>query len=126
MTAVLILANPEIRAKACRWIMAAPDKARLRLDEPKRTLDQNAKFHAMLTELVEQKPVLNGVKLDADGWKLVLMQALGMEMRMLPTLDGNGWFPMGHKSSKLSVRQFSDLVELLYAYGAEQGIVFSV
>jgi len=126
MTATLILATPEIRAKACRWIMAAPDRSRLRLDEPKRSLDQNAKFHAMLTELTAQKPTLNGVKMDADSWKLVLLQALGTEMRMLPTLDGDGWFPMGHRSSRLSVRQFSDLVELLYAYGAKEGIVFSV
>lgn len=126
MTATLILSNAEVRAKAKRWIDAAPDKSRLRLDEPKRSLDQNAKFHAMLTELAEQKPALNGVKLDTDGWKLVLMQALGMEMRMLPTLDGDGWFPMGHKSSKLSVRQFADLIELLQAYGAKEGIVFSL
>lgn len=125
MTATLILANPEVRAKACRWIMAAPDKSRLRLDEPKRTTAQNALLWSRLTELTEQRPVHNGQKMTTELWKAVFLQALGAEMLMMPTLDGDGWFPLGHRSSRLSVKEMNDCLTLMDAWAAQNGVIFS-
>jgi len=34
-------------------------------------------------------------------------------------------FPVGLRSSTLTVEQFSGLVELIYAYGAKHGVVWS-
>ena len=47
------------------------------------------------------------------------MNALGTEMRYLPALEGQGMFPVGLKTSTLTVEQFSGLVELIYAFGAK-------
>jgi len=122
VSALLILANDQVRARAVEWIRKAPDKTRVRFDEPKRTLAQNDRFQAMLTELTRQMPIHNGVKMDSLKWKAVLMQALGAEMLMLPTLDGDGWFPMGHRSSKLSVPEMTALMDLMEAFAAQKGI----
>lgn len=126
MTALLILANDQVRARAIEWIRKAPDKTRVRFDEPKRTLAQNDRFQAMLTELTRLLPVHNSVKMDSLKWKAVLMQALGAEMLMLPTLDGDGWFPMGHRSSKLSVSEMGALMDLMEAFAAQKGMSLNV
>jgi NinB protein len=41
------------------------------------------------------------------------MNALGQEARFLPELDGGGMFPVGRRSSKLTVKQFAALIELI-------------
>jgi hypothetical protein len=46
-------------------------------------------------------------------------------MRFLPALEGEGMFPVGLRSSTLTVSQFSGLIELLYAYGAKHGVRWS-
>lgn len=125
MTATLVLANAEVRAKACRWIMAAPDKSRLRLDEPKRTTAQNSLLWQRLTQVTEQRPVHNGQKMTTELWKAVFLQALGAEMLMMPTLDGDGWFPLGHRSSRLSVKEMNDCLTLIDAWGAANGVIFT-
>jgi len=125
MTATLILATPELRQKACKWIMAAPDKSRLRLDEPKRTTAQNSLLWSRLTELTEQRPVHNGQKMTTELWKAVFLQALGAEMLMMPTLDGDGWFPLGHRSSRLSVPEMTAMLDLMDAWAAQNGVIFS-
>lgn len=126
MTALLILANAEVRKRAHDWIDKAPEKTRLTFAEPKRTLPQNDRFQAMLTEVTRQKPVHMGVKMDSLKWKAIFMQALGAEMLMLPTLDGDNWFPMGHRSSRLSVAEMTALMDLMDAWGAQNGVTFSV
>jgi hypothetical protein len=78
---------------------------------------------SILTQINKQRPVHNGVKMSAVLWKAVFMQALGAELVMLPTLEGDGLFPFGHRSSKLTVSQMSDLIELLLAWSAQQGLV---
>jgi hypothetical protein len=50
------------------------------------------------------------------------LNALGVEMRFLPCLEGEGAFPVGLRSSTLTKGQFSGLLELLYEYGARHGV----
>jgi hypothetical protein len=57
-----------------------------------------------------------------DDIKLRFLNALGTELRFLPTLEGEGMFPVGLRSSTLTKDQFSGLIELLYAYGAKHGV----
>lgn len=39
--------------------------------------------------------------------------------------DGQGRMPLGLSTSGLSKKRFGDLIELIYAVGAERGVVFS-
>ena len=49
--ALLILSNPTVRARAINWIKNVPDGTRVEFKEPKRTLPQNDRMWAMLTEI---------------------------------------------------------------------------
>lgn len=122
--AVLILASQFQRDRATAWIANAPINTRVEFREPKRSLPQNDRMWAMLTDIAKQRPNHNGAKMTADLWKAVFMQALGAEMTMLPTLECDGFFPIGLRSSELSKSEMSDLIELMSAWGAAQCVVF--
>jgi hypothetical protein len=87
-----------------------------------RTGDQNAAMWSLLTQINRQRPVHNGVRMSAVLWKAVFMQALGAELVMLPNLDGDGLFPFGHRSSKLTVSEMGNLIELMLAWSAQEGL----
>lgn len=84
---------------------------------------QNRKLWPMLEDLIHQVPEC--VSFSKDAMKLRFLNALGVEMNFLPALEGQGMFPVGLKSSTLTVEQFSGLIELIYAYGAKHGVVWS-
>lgn len=58
-------------------------------------------------------------------WKAVFLQALGAQVIMMPTLEADGFFPLVHRSSELSREDFSQLLDLIHAWGAQQGLTFS-
>jgi hypothetical protein len=68
---------------------------------PKRSLPQNDRMWAMLTDLAAQVK-WHGLRLTADDWKLIFLDALKREVRMVPNLDGNGFVSLGRSSSDLS------------------------
>lgn len=122
--ATLVLVNDEIRSKALRWVQGVPAGTRIEFKAPKRTLPQNAKFWAMLTEVSEQV-AHHGIKLTPDDWKLLFLDALKREVRMVPNLDGNGFTNLGRSSSDLSKEEMADLIEIINEWGARHGVVFS-
>lgn len=110
------------RHKAVQGVMAAPDGYLLELREPKRSDEQNRALWGLLHQIQKQRPTHNGVKMSPELWKATFMQALGAEMVMLPTLDGDGFFPLGHRSSQLTKGQFADLLTLMLAWCAREGL----
>ncbi len=122
--ALLILSNNAIRDRAIAWIKNAPDNTRVEFKEPKRTLPQNDRMWAMLT-VIASNALLGGKRYSADEWKCIFLDALGQEMKFLPKLEGNGFVPIGHRSSDLSVKEMSDLMELMTAWCANNGISLS-
>lgn len=122
--ATLILANAAVRDRALRWVATAPVGTRLEFREPQRTLDQNAKLWAMLTDVARQHEHF-GQRYEPDAWKILFLTALGKELRLAPALDGKGVVALGTSSSKLSKSEMSDLFEFMLAWGAENGIVWS-
>jgi hypothetical protein len=111
------------RQYAARVLAQAPDGYRVHISEPKRSVEQSDKMWAMLGEFSKQA-TLHGQKYDKEDWKLIFLHALGRELRMAPALDGKGFVPIGTSSSRLSVKDMSDLIELIYAEGAARGVVF--
>lgn len=112
------------REKVCKWVMKVDAGTRVELKEAKRTDDQNAKFWAMLTE-VSQQLLWHGQKLNTEDWKLVFLDALKRELRIVPNITGNGFVNLGRSSSDLTKGEFSDLIEIIHAFGAEHGVVFA-
>jgi hypothetical protein len=111
------------RQKVCKWVMNVDAGTRVELKEAKRTDDQNSKFWAMLTE-VSQQILWHGQKLNTEDWKLVFLDALKRELRIVPNITGNGFVNLGRSSSDLTKAEFSDLIEIIHAFGAEHGVQF--
>jgi hypothetical protein len=110
------------RAKAIVGVTNAPDGFVLELREPKRSDEQNAALWGLLNQIQRQRPKHNGVNMTAELWKTVFMDALGAEMRMLPKLDGDGFFPIGHSTSRLTKGEFADLLTIMLAWCAREGL----
>lgn len=121
--ALLVLWNDAQRAKAIDWVRRAPKETRVTFQGPKRTMPQNDRFWAMLTDLSEQL-VWHGQKLSPEDWKLVTMSGLNQEMRLVPNMAGNGFVPLGRSSSRLSVAEMKELQDLIEAFGAQHGVQF--
>lgn len=121
-------ATPATRATLHRWVNAACDKPseeRLSVTfADTRTAEQNAKLWPMLNDIAKQIP-WHGLTLSADDWKLIMLDALSKEMRIVPNVNGDGFINLGRSSSRLSKAEFSDLIELIYAFGAGRGVVWS-
>lgn len=124
MPATLILRNDNIKATAHKWIEVAPPDTVVKFYKPKRTIDQNDKMWAMLTE-VSQQTTLRGGKKTSEQWKLIFMQACGHEIKFEEGLEEGVFFPIGHSSSRLSKDHMSQLIEFIYWFGAENGVKFN-
>lgn len=119
----VILTNKARREQVCRWVLNAPRNTRVEMKDPRRTLPQNDRFWAMLTDIARQAP-WHGLKLSAEDWKLIILDALKREVRLVPNLDGNGFVNLGRSSSDLSKEEMTDAIEIMFAFGAKHGVVF--
>ena len=117
------LVGPRQREYAKILIDQAPDGWISRVGEATRTDRQNRLMWPLIKDLQEQVPDF-GLH-SADDMKLRFLNALGVEMRFLPALEGAGIFPVGMRSSTLSKSQFSALIELMFAAGATRGVKWS-
>jgi len=123
MSHTVRLIGPTQKAYAVRLIDAAPADHVMKLAKETRRDIQNRKLWPMLQDIQRQVPGMETFAL--DDIKLRFLNALGTEMRFLPTLENEGMFPVGLRSSTLTVAQFSALVEMLYMKGAEWGVIWS-
>ena len=89
-----------------------------------RTVDQNRKMWAMLSDIAEQLPwPVNGsmVKLDAQDWKDILTASLLKHHRIAEGIDG-GFVILGMRTSRMTKEQMGELIELMYAFGVNHEI----
>jgi hypothetical protein len=117
------LVGPRQRTHAKAQIDDAPEGWVMRLGPETRRDAQNRKLWPMLQDIQRQVPGFE--TFNTEDIKLRFLNTLGAEMRFLPTLEGEGMFPVGLKSSTLTVAQFSGLIELLYAFGAKRGVIWT-
>ena len=110
------------RYHAAKLIKQAPDGYIVTIKEPTRSLDQNARLWAMLTDISKAMP--DGRRHTPEDWKAIFMNAAGWEVQFVDGLDGRP-FPSGFKSSRMTVRQMADLITFISAYGDEHGVAWS-
>jgi hypothetical protein len=121
--AQVVIKSGADRALVSRWAAQAPAGTRVEFKQSKRTLDQNSRMWAMLTDVATQL-VWHGKRLRADDWKLVFLDGLKRELRIVPNIDGTGFVNLGRSSSDLTKQEMSDLMEIIEAFGAEHGVIF--
>lgn len=111
------------RLRATQIITAAPAGSRMEIKAAKRSIPQNDRMWAMLTEVARQLP-WHGQRLRPDDWKLIFLDALKREARTVPNIDGTGFVDIARSSSDLSKSEFTDLIELMFEFGARHGVKF--
>ena len=121
--ALVVLRTQADRNLIAKWAASAPEGTRVEMKKPKRTLPQNDRMWAMLTEIAQQV-TYHGLRLSPDDYKLIFLDALNRELRAVPNLDGNGMVNLGRSSSDLSVEEMGDLFLLIEKFGAEHGVQF--
>jgi hypothetical protein len=86
---------------------------------------ENNLLHALIDEIA-RKLEWAGKKRDPEIWKRLLVAAWcrvhGESVEILPALDGHGVDIVPARTSKLSRKECADLIEYVYAFGADQGI----
>ena len=117
-----VLTNAFSRERFKRIVDKAPDGYIGEVREPSRTLDQNDKMWAMLTDISVAMPM--GRRHTPDDWKAIAMNACSWECAFLEGLDGRP-FPVGFRSSKLTKSKMSTLINWLQAFGDEHGVRWS-
>jgi len=116
----IIRKGPAGRSFAYRLVDCAPEGSIVEVKPPRRTIPQNDRLWAMLTQISAAKP--EGRTLTPDVWKAIFMHSLDHEQRFEMALDGRGFVPLGFRSSKLSKAQMSDLMTFIEEYAARHRI----
>lgn len=92
-----------------------------------RTLEQNAKLHAMLTDISQQLP-FKGRWLSVEQWKMIMVSAhaiaTGKEQELETGLEGE-LINLRESTAGMGVKRLASLIEYLTAYGVENGVHFN-
>lgn len=102
-------------------MLMAGNRMILELKPETRSMAQNSRLWAMLTDISQQVDWY-GRKLGPDEWKHVFSAAL-KKQDVVPGLDG-GFVVLGLSTSKMTKGEMSDLQALMEAFGAEKGVQF--
>ena len=106
--------------------LMAGQKMRLEIKKATRSLDQNAKFHAMIGQVAAAMRQAGSTWSD-DDWKRLLIDQWAADTnrkigRVAPSLDGERVVQLGFQSHKFTVEDASEFIEWLYAWATQKGL----
>jgi hypothetical protein len=122
MTQTVILRGQPQRNLAKQFIDKAPENSVVKISPLTRSSEQSNKMWGLIEDVMNAMP--EGRQHTKEVWKAIFMNALGHETAFAMGIN-NEIFPIGFKSSQLSVRQMSDLIEMIYSYGAKHNVKWS-
>lgn len=96
------------------------------MSDDRRTLSQNAMFHAICQRLSRNKQWA-GLWIDTTGWKRLLTDSWArhenrVQTRVVPSLDGQSIVNLGLQTRRLSKPDFASLIDFAEWYCSENGI----
>ena len=94
----------------------------MKVSEPTRSLEANAKLWAMLND-ISQQVIWHGRWLQSEDWKHIFTASL-KQMQVVPNLDNTGFVALGLSTSKMTKREMSELIELITAFGVQNNVKF--
>lgn len=124
---IFVLAHPQARRNAAYACMNAPVGYRVEVREKTRSLAQNDLLWSILTDLAKQVPwTVNGKQemLTGEDWKAILTASLAQEQRMATGVRG-GFVFLPRSTSRMTVRQLTELIDFAHSFGAEHDVQWS-
>ena len=116
--ALLTIRGSAERARAMRWLANVPNGTRIEFKAAKRSLPQNDRLWAMLTDVARQKEH-NGRRYTTDQWKVLFISghaiATGIPTEVVPGLEGE-FLNIRESSAKMSKRRMNSLIEYTTAW----------
>jgi hypothetical protein len=110
------------RRKVVTWAGNVPIDTTVEFRAPRRSNDQNNLMWSLL-EQISKGVIWYGQKLSSEDWKDVLTASL-RRTRVVPGIDAGSFVPLGMRTSQMTKQELAELIELIYAFGAEQNVKF--
>jgi hypothetical protein len=114
-----VLSHDLARRNAMEAVKTAPQGHVVTIKVPTRSLMQNNRLWALLTD-VSRQVEWYGKKLTPENWKDVFTAAL-KKQEVVPGIEG-GFVVLGMSTSKMTKTEMVDLQELISAFGAEHQV----
>jgi hypothetical protein len=125
---VYVMSHAEARKRALNAVAESPDGYRVKVEPPKRSLDQNAKFHALCSDLARQCVEWAGMPRTAEEWKVLLVSghaaATGLEAELVRGLEGE-FVMLRESTAAMSRSRGSSLIEYALAWCAQNNVKLS-
>ena len=119
------LAHPEARRRAMACVADAPDGYVVTVQEPTRSTDQNAKFHALCGDIARSGAEWAGKPRTLQQWKVLLVSGHAVATKegaeMVPGLEGE-FVNLRESTAAMSKRRSASLIEYVLAFCAAHGI----
>lgn len=122
--AIFQLVHNQARENALRAVKNAPEGYVVEVKPKTRTLEQNSRLWALLTDVADQVTWHNR-KLTQDEWKNMFTAAL-LGQDVIPNIDGTGFVAMGRSTSSMNVKEMTDLQTLIEAFGSNNGVEWTL
>lgn len=113
--------------RACDYLeLGLPVRVELGEFKSTRSLEQNAKFHAMCGDIAKQLDWA-GKKRDIEAWKRLLVDAWARtekknQCEIVPSLDNESVVALGIQTRSMRVSEMAELITFVQWYGDEHGV----
>lgn len=120
-----ILINDRVRENAISALRSAPEGSAMTIGPATRSLDQNAKFHAICTDIANSQMKWAGKRRGAEEWKVLLVsghtKATVGEVEFVPGLEGE-FVNIRESTAQMSVARAASLITYAIAFCDTNGI----
>jgi hypothetical protein len=104
--------RPADREKAVVMVRNAPPGSVFELSDPARTIPQNQRLHALISEAVKRGRLI-GRDYTTDQWKALFLHASGFTTEFLPALEGGGFVPYRPSTAVMKKAQVTELMDFI-------------
>lgn len=113
------------RSKVQGWVAKAPPGTMIAFrKQSARSIEQNSLMWSLLTEISKQVKHC-GVRLAPDEWKDLFTASL-RSYRVVPGLNAGTVVPLGMRTSSMTRKEMTDLIEHMTAFAVENGITIDM
>lgn len=122
---VFKLVHTQARRLAVEAVQTAPDGYCVTVSEPTRSLEQNAKFHAICSDFAKSQAAWAGKRRTAAEWKVLLVSGHSVATKegaeIVPGIEGE-FVNIRESTAAMSKGRGASLIEYALAFASNNGV----